>query len=123
MLTKDLIEEHEARLIEAMKTSNVEELSILLADDLIFTGHTGALFTKENDLEAHRAGNIKIFSIETSEQVVKVVDDVAIVSVLMEISGEFFGNVEVGFFRFTRIWKTNGATWQIIAAHSTQVVS
>jgi hypothetical protein len=52
-----------------------------------------------------------------------VLDDTAIVSVLMEISGEFLGNVEVGFFRFTRVWKTNGLNWQVVAAHSTQVVS
>ena len=123
MLTKDLIEEQELRLIEAMKNSNIEELNALLADELIFTGHTGALFTKENDLEAHRSGGVKIYSIDTSEQLIKVLDDTAIVSVLMEISGEFFGNTEVGFFRFTRIWKSNGLNWQIVAAHSTQVVS
>jgi hypothetical protein len=63
MLTKDLIEEQEQRLVEAMKASNIEELDVLLADDLIFTGHTGALFTKENDLDAHRSGSINIYSI------------------------------------------------------------
>lgn len=123
MLTKDLIRELENRLIEAMKASNIQELNALLADDLIFTAHTGQIFRKEDDINAHSSGNIKIFSIETSEQVIRIEDNVAIVSVLMEISGSFFDNTEVGFFRFTRIWKLNGAQWQIIAAHSTQVIS
>ena len=123
MLTKDLIRELENRLIEAMKTSNIQELNALLADDLIFTAHTGQIFRKEDDINAHSSGNIKIFSIETSEQVIRIEDNVAIVSVLMEISGSFFDNTEVGFFRFTRIWKLNGGQWQIIAAHSTQVIS
>lgn len=117
------IEALENRLIEAMKISNVQELDVLLADDLIFTAHTGLLFTKQDDLNSHASGNIEIFSIDASEQKIRIEGNVAIVSVLLEISGSFFGNTEVGFFRFTRVWKDHGAQWQIIAAHSTQVVS
>lgn len=113
----------ENRLIAAMKTSNVQELDSLIADDLIFTAHNGMMFTKQDDLDAHRSGNITIFDITSSEQHIKIEADVAIVSVLMEISGSFFGNTEVGFFRFMRIWKAHPRGWQIIAAQSTQVVS
>lgn len=113
----------ENRLIEAMKTSNVQELDSLIADDLIFTAHNGMMFTKQDDLDAHRSGNITIFDIGISEQHIKIEGDVAIVSALMEISGSFFGNTEVGFFRFMRIWKAHPQGWQIIAAQSTQVVS
>ena len=117
------IQSLETRLIEAMKASNVQELDNLISDGLIFTAHNGMMFTKQDDLSAHSSGNIEIFEINTSEQVIKIMDDVAIVSVLMEISGSFFGNTEVGFFRFTRIWKSENGNWKIIAAHSTQVVS
>lgn len=118
------IQSLENRLIDAMKASNVQELDNLISNGLIFTAHNGMMFSKEDDLAAHKSGNIKIFEINTSEQVIKIVDDVAIVSVLMEISGSFFGNTEVGFFRFTRIWKAaEDGNWKIIAAHSTQVVS
>lgn len=113
----------ETRLIEAMKTSNVQELDTLIADDLIFTSHTGVMFTKQDDLDAHASGNIEIFDIIPSEQKIRIEGNVAIVSVLLEISGSFFGNTEVGFYRFTRIWKDHGDKWQIIAAQSTQVVS
>jgi ketosteroid isomerase-like protein len=113
----------ENRLTEAMKTSNVEELDALIADDLIFTSHTGVIFTKQDDLDAHRSGNIEIFDVIASEQKIRIEGNVAIVSVLLEISGSFFGNTEVGFFRFTRIWKDHGDKWQVIAAQSTQVIS
>ena len=113
----------ESRLIEAMKTSNAQELGILLADDLIFTSHTGLMFTKQDDLDAHRSGNIKIYDIIASEQIIKPKGGIAVVSVLLEISGSFFGNTEVGFFRFTRIWKEAGEGMQVVAAHSTQVAS
>lgn len=113
---------YENRLIEAMKTSNVAELDALIDDDLLFTGHDGRHYSKQDDIEAHRSGNVEIYSIETSEQVIKIVDDVAVVSVLKNISGSFFGETQVGIFRFTRVWKLKDGNWKIIAAHSTQVV-
>lgn len=116
------IQNLENRLVEAMKSSNVQELDTLLADDLIFTSHTGALFTKQDDLDSHASGNIEIFDIIPSEQKIRIEGNVAIVSVLLEVSGSFFGNTEVGFYRFTRIWKDHGTQWQIIAAQSTQAV-
>ena len=112
----------ENRLIEAMKASNVAELDALIDDELLFTGHDGRRYTKQDDLESHRSGNIEIYSIETSEQAIKITDDVAIVSVLKNISGSFFGETQVGIFRFTRVWKLKEGGWKIIAAHSTQVV-
>ena len=112
----------EDRLIEAMKNSNAAELDVLIDDDLLFTGHDGRRYTKQDDLEAHRSGNIEIYSIETSEQEIKIEGDVAIVSVLKNISGSFFGETQVGIFRFTRVWKLKEGGWKIIAAHSTQVV-
>lgn len=117
------IQSLENRLIEAMKTSNVQELDNLLADSLIFTAHNGMLYTKNDDLDAHRSGNIEIFSVEASEQHIMTEGNVAVVSVLMEISGSFFGSTEVGFYRFMRVWKSHPQGWQVIAAQSTQVVS
>lgn len=121
-MNTEQIQTLENRLIEAMKTSNVIELDALIADDLIFTSHTGQLFTKQDDLDSHGSGNIEIFSIQPHEQKVRIEGNVAIVSVLLEISGSFFGNTEVGFYRFTRIWKDHDGKWQVIAAHSTQAV-
>lgn len=112
----------EARLVEAMKTNNVAELETLLSDDLIFTGYTGQHFTKAMDIEAHSSGELEIYSIDTSEQVIKIFDDVAVVSVKKEISGNFFGDVSVGIYRYTRIWKQYNGTWQVIAAHASRIV-
>lgn len=123
MKTKEQIALLEDKLITAMKESNVGELDALLADDLIFTGHTGQIITKEMDIDAHRSGNIEIFDIDVSEQQINVMGDVAIVSVKKEISGSFFGNTEVAVLRFTRVWKLKGSAWQVIAAHSSQVIS
>ena len=115
------ISQLENRLSEAMKTSNTTELEGLLSDNLFFTDHTGQIHTKQEDIEAHRSGNIEIFSIDSSEQNIRSFGDVVIVSVLKNISGKYFGNIEVGIFRYTRIWKQTNDSWQVIAAHSTQL--
>ncbi len=117
-----LIETHENRLKDAMLSSNIEELDILLSDDLIFTDQTGTLYSKHDDINAHKTGFISINSIECSDQKILVKQDTAIVSVIMEISGIFGGNPATAKLRFTRTWyQVEQDQWQIIAAHSTQL--
>jgi len=106
-----------------MLQSDITELDKLLAPDLIFTNHLGQFITRQDDLDAHRSGNLKIGEIVVSDQVVKFYGGVAIVSVRAHISGEQAGEVSENNFRFTRIWsKTSRGSWQIIAGHSSIVI-
>ena len=124
MDTKTQIEALEERFIDAMKNSNIGELNALLADGLIFTNHNGHLITKQDDLQTHSSVKLEIYSIDTSAQLIEVLDDnTAIVSVIKDLSSEYDGHVSVGIFRFTRVWHFNGTQWQIVAAHSSQLVS
>lgn len=124
METTAQIETLEVRLVEALKTSNVDELNILIADTALFTNHNGHLVTKQDDLETHRSGNLQIFSLETSAQLIQDHGDVAVVSVVKNISGSFSGHTYAGIHRYTRVWKKNEAgAWQVIAAHESQIVS
>jgi hypothetical protein len=122
MELKQQIVEVENRLLEAMKTSNVPELEMLLADGLVFTNHNGQLVTRQEDLDAHRGDDMEIYTIETSDLQISLFDDVAVVSVIKNISGSFFGQLEVGIFRYTRVWKRIENSWKVIAAHSSQIV-
>lgn len=122
MNNKEEIIQLEERFINAMKTSNVAELDAMIDDSLIFTSHSGQLYTKQDDLNAHREGRIEIFDIAVSEQHITEFGDVAIVSVRKEISGSFFGETLVGIFRFTRVWQKTAGSWKVIAAHSTQIL-
>lgn len=124
MEIKDIIAGHEARLIDAMKTSDVATLNELLSDKVIFTNHSGHLIAKQDDLETHRSGKLEIYSLETSAQLIEVLDNAtAIVSVVKDLSSSYDGHVGVGIFRFTRVWHYNGDKWQVVAAHSSQIVS
>lgn len=107
----------------AMVNSDTIVLDQILDDNLIFTNHLGQIMSKNDDLEAHRAGFVKIKSIKQSEYRIKPNENIAIVSVLSRINGEFGGEESNVALRFTRIWQKNrNDEWQVTAAHSTLVV-
>jgi hypothetical protein len=113
----------EERLREAMLASDVRVLNELLAPEIIFTSHQGELLNKQDDLAAHESGLIKIYELNPSEQKIQIHQEVAIVSVRMQISGLYNGNPVNGDFRFTRVWAISSMeTWQIVAAHISMMV-
>ncbi|MBB6112079.1 protein of unknown function [Mucilaginibacter lappiensis] len=118
IISKDEIITNEQLLLTAMKNSDISVLDYLLHDELIFTNHMGQVLTKEMDLDAHRSGSLRIHDIQTSEQVIHLMEDVAIVAVKKYISGKYNDEAFAGTFRFTRIWKMFDDDWKIIAVSS-----
>ena len=120
--TREQIQGLERRLLGAMRTSALDELDALLADNLVFTDHLGGLWGKQDDLMAHRSGVIHIRALSASQERILVLDGAAVVSVLLEISGTFAGQEASGTFRFTRVWApTSSGKWQVMVAQSTLV--
>ena len=105
-----------------MRSGNAEALEALLADELLFTDHTGRVVDKATDLQAHRSGMIKIEALIPSEQLIRDYGNVVYVSVLLSISGTFAGQPASGNFRFSRLWKRTATSWQVVAGHSTLVL-
>jgi ketosteroid isomerase-like protein len=105
-----------------MRTSALNELEALLADDLVFTDHLGGLWGKQDDLTAHRSGVIHIRALSASQERILILDGAAVVSVRLEISGTFAGQEASGAFRFTRVWAPEaGGRWQVVVAQSTLI--
>jgi ketosteroid isomerase-like protein len=120
--TEQHIRHLERRLRDAMLGSNLDELNALLAEDLVFTDHLGGLWGKQDDLDAHRSGVIKVKTVAASDERVRLLDGVAIVNVRLEISGTFGSTEASGAFRFTRVWMpARDGQWQVVAAHSTLI--
>jgi ketosteroid isomerase-like protein len=108
----------EEQLRQAMLASNVDVLNELLAPNIMITNHFGARLAKQDDLAAHASGLIKIHELQASEQQIQIHGEVAIVSVRMQLSGNYNGNPANGDFRFTRVWSVSAnGKWHIIAAH------
>ena len=112
----------EEKLRQAMSSSDIDMLSALLSDDLVFTTHTGVLISKQDDLEMHSSGDLEIKDIQVSDQKIMPYENIVIVTVRAEITGSYKGSSANGNFRFTRVWrKSSEETWQIIAGHASVV--
>jgi ketosteroid isomerase-like protein len=105
----------ETRLYAAMLASDVAELDVLIADDLLFVGPTGELATKAMDLELHRTGGTKFDELVPQELEIQVWNEkLAIVAAKIFISGTYLSNDFAGDFRYLRVWGHGDNGWQIV---------
>ncbi|MGE6917142.1 nuclear transport factor 2 family protein [Achromobacter kerstersii] len=118
------IQAAEEELRQAMLASDIAALSRLLDPELIFTNHMGWTFTREDDLDAHRSGLLKIHGLDLSEWNIAVREACAVVSVQARITGSYNGVPANGTFRFMRTWAPDAEQnqWRVIAASSVMVV-
>jgi ketosteroid isomerase-like protein len=112
----------EERLRLAMLASDSRALDELISQDLIFTNHLGQALGKQADLELHRSGVLKFYTLEPSETQVKTSGQLAIISVRMQLTGSYGGVYFSTDLRFTRVWcRSTADAWQIVAGHSSAV--
>jgi hypothetical protein len=112
----------EMALRRAQLTGDVGELDRLVDDELVFTGPNGAVYGKQDDMDGHRRGIIRITRLEPSEERIQHFGNIAVVSVRMEMSGTFEGAPFAGPFRYTRVWRADGDSWRIVAGHVSAVL-
>jgi ketosteroid isomerase-like protein len=118
--TIDALEE---KLQHAMLTSDVAVLDELIADDLVWTMHTGFVGNKQYDLEAHRSGVFRFTKLEISDrQIHPYSSDCVVVILKAEIDGILSGQAFSEVYRFTRVWMQRQNRWQVIAGHVSQIV-
>ena len=115
------IEFNEDRIIEAMRNHDVKVLDELLHEDLLFVIPNGSLITKAMDIENFKSGNVHIESISTNNQSIQLIDDNAIVSVLIDLKGAFLNQPFQGTFRYLRVWKLIEEKWKVIAGSGVQI--
>lgn len=119
MITEAAIIAAEERLRQAMLHSDLAALDELISPDLIFTSHLGQLVGKQDDLDFHRSGLFKLDTLTPSEQRIRLSDGVAIVSVLMHLSGSYAGTPLSQTIRYTRVWSdSNTGHLHVIAGHA-----
>ena len=112
----------EERLRLAMLRSDLEVLDELISPDLIFTNHMGQVFSKHDDLDMHRSGALKLYTLEPSENRYKVYEQFAVTLVRMKLSGIYNSLPFAADLRYTRIWHLSvQKTWQIVAGHISAV--
>jgi ketosteroid isomerase-like protein len=116
------IENLEEKLRHAMLTSDVSTLDELIADDLVYTMHTGLVVNKQYDLEAHRSGVFKFTKLDISDSQIHPYGDCIVVTLKLEAAGTLNGQPFSQSYRLTRVWVQRQNRWQIVAGHVSQII-
>lgn len=111
----DAIVNAEIELLTAIKNADVSTLDKMLHDDLLFNLPDGQTITKEFDLETYRSGKMKIEVLEASDQIIRIIGDTAVVSVIVLLKGSYDNNVISNSFRYIRVWKQFDESLKVIA--------
>ena len=107
--------DREIRLYAAMLASDVTELDVLIADELLFVGPTGELATKAMDLDLHRSGGTRFRELVPKELEIRVCSDQwAIAVAKVFINGTYLGNDFAGDYRYLQVWGLGENGWQIV---------
>lgn len=105
MLTKNEILNSENKLYEAMKNRNTEVLDNLLHNDLLFVIPNGQTITKEMDLQTYREGNLKLTGIIPTVEELNIIEDLAVITLQMELKGDYNNEPFEARYRYIRFWK------------------
>ncbi|HTK47056.1 MAG TPA: nuclear transport factor 2 family protein [Gemmatimonadaceae bacterium] len=113
----------ESAIRAAQLDADVAALDRLIAEELLFTGPDGRLGTKQQDLEAHGSGAIRLRRHEPQElRIRRVGADVAVVALCARLAVEVGGAVVEGIYRYTRVWAREGdGRWRVAGGHVSEV--
>ena len=120
-MTKIDVVKFEAELVEAIKSSDLKFLNIVLHDDLIFISPNGQVITKQMDLPSHKAGEMMVSQLIPVIGDVKLFNDTAIVVVDYDAKGKMLGKLIEGKFRYIRIWKQFNEGLKVIGGSCFQI--
>ncbi|GHO98093.1 hypothetical protein KSF_081410 [Reticulibacter mediterranei] len=112
--TTDEILQAEERLRQVLLENDVQALTQLLHDDLVFTDQNGAVFSKQDDLDSHASDAVRMTEYEILETIVRFYGEIAISVVKEHLAVIVQGTPVSGEYRYTRIWLFDQNRWQIV---------
>jgi ketosteroid isomerase-like protein len=112
---KSQILKNENELLNAFRKCDLNVLDELICEDALFILPNGSTVTKSIVLDNYRSGNTAMTSINSSDQKINLIDDTAVVSVNLEMTGKYNDQVISQQFRYLRVWKLFTNSWKVIA--------
>lgn len=111
----NLILTHEKELLNAFTNCDLVSLDALIHENALFVLPNGMTATKKMVLDNYRAGSTSMSSIEATDQKINMIGDTAVVSVNLEMAGQYNEQVIRQQFRYIRVWKMTDNIWKVIA--------
>ena len=106
---------------EAVKRRDVEKIDQMQADDYVFTGPGGVVWSKQRTLETIKSGDLEIDSFTFSDVKVRMYGDAAVVTQQVNWNARFRGLDISGPQRMTDVFVKQGGRWRCVASQSTPV--
>lgn len=116
-----IIERHEQALRAAMLTNDVEAMTDLLGDELVFTGPDGQVLCKEDDLSAHRSRLLRLDRLDVHETQAHPIGEMILTTTKATLAGHFGSTPFDGMFAYTRLWRQSDARWRVVAGHAAKI--
>lgn len=121
MNSKAIIEEYELALRKAMLANDVEALTDLLDDDLVFTAPDGQVLSKNDDLSVRRNRLLRLDQLDVYETQTHRIGETILTTTKATLAGHFGSTPIGGSFAYTRLWRKSNAGWRIVAGHTSKI--
>jgi ketosteroid isomerase-like protein len=119
---RDQIEALENQFQAAQRSGDIATMDKLLSDDYLGINPNGVVVTKAQQLEHMQARKLVINTLETSDQKIKLIGPIAIVTCLTEIDAMSDGVPIHGKFRYTRVYQhLPDGNWKITSFEATRL--
>jgi ketosteroid isomerase-like protein len=116
------IEQLEQQWRTAELNADVVGMDKLLSDDFLGITAVGEVNTKQQFLDRMSNRSITLSTLEMSEQKIKLVGQVAIVTSLAQVDGTSDGQPLTGRFRYTRVYqRLPGDQWRVTNFEATRI--
>jgi ketosteroid isomerase-like protein len=119
---REQIEALEKQFQAAQRAGDTATMDKLLSEDYLGINPSGVVLTKAQQLEHMHNRKLVINSLETSDQKIKLIGPIAIVTCLAEIEGMNDSVPIHGKFRYTRIYQhLADGSWKITSFEATRL--
>jgi ketosteroid isomerase-like protein len=115
------LKELEEEIGHAWATRDAASYDRILADDYIWTDYDGIVWTKAQDLEDLRSGQVVNTSYFEDDWQVRVYGDAAVVTGRTTVKETWKGKDTSGQYRYTDTWVKRGGRWQLLASHTSKI--
>ncbi len=113
----DSLDAAETALQRALLVNDVAALDDMLHDQVRFSGPDGLTINKQQDMDAHRRGELVFSAVDQLERDTQVIDGVGISRAELRLVGTVAGAPVDVTVVYTRTWLPTPAGWLIVAAH------
>lgn len=116
------LDETEDALLEAMRTSDVDALRALLAEDLRFRPPDGSVVDRAADLHAHASGALRFLQIEETHRTTEQQKGRGSTVSRSRVHLVDRGRIAEATMTYRRSWAIVGGRWQVVAG-SAEIVN